>query len=155
MGRIIFLLLVVVLGYWCFTSGVIYNLTHQFEPEPQRAAVLHGPRKDGVKFAPVKENMQYVIDSKIGTPGQRVEAMLRETAAMNQGLIGKFDENTPCKVIETSNITMYRTKYPIVKVAITGGEYKGSRAFVQREDVIDSPVMELFAAMRNAAKKQD
>lgn len=154
MGRLFMLLAIAALGYWCYQTGIFYSVTHNFEPEPKRAAVLHGLRKDGVKFALEKENMNYVLDSQIGTPGQKMEAALRLSAAMNQGLVGELPENTKCTVISSTSSKMYMHSYPLVKVEINGGEYDGTQVYVQREDVIDSPMMEGYAAMRNAGKKE-
>ncbi len=113
MVRVIFVLCLLGLGWWCNTNLVVYNLMHGLEPVPARKCVLHGARKDGVYFSPEKENISYQLDTHIGTPGQKLEASQRLVAAMSQDLVSKLPEGTAAKVVSNSTHKMYRVPHEL------------------------------------------
>lgn len=154
MGRVFFLLCVLGLGWWCSTNGILYNLMHGFEPEPARKCVLQGVHKEGVYFAPGKEDISYLLDTHIGSGGQRIEAMQKLLAAVSHGLVYKVPESTVAKVVSNSTHKMYGVPHHIVEIEVVDGDFAGQRGWVEREDVVESPLMEAFTAMRASGRKK-
>lgn len=150
-GKLFWLVVFVGLGWWCNKTGVIYNLTHSLQPEPGRECQVNGPIKSGVYIAPEKADMKFPIDAKIGTPAQRLESRQTLRVIIDQAKVYELPESTKVKVIRSGFVELYKIKNPLVEISVLDGDYAGQTGWVERENVIDSPFMEAFQAMRAAA----
>jgi hypothetical protein len=136
------------LGWYFYTSGIFYNLTHEMQPELGRRCEVVGPIGEGVDAAGAKESLKYVIDAKIGTASDKAAGRLTVAALKRKGELATLADHTPVKIMESSKLPVLGYPYTLTRVEIIDGEYKGSAAWVQREDVIDSPIYQLHQSMR-------
>jgi hypothetical protein len=152
--RIIQLALICGIGWYVYESGIFYNLTHEMQPEVGRQCEVAGPIGEGVDACSAKDSMKWVIDAKIGTPQDKMAGRLRLERLKTTGEIATLADRTPVRVVENGTLHVLGYRYPLTQVEIAAGEYKGASAWVQREDVIDTPIQKIYQTMRCAPQKK-
>lgn len=151
MGRLFLLVLLAFGGWYAYTNGIFYNATHSGQPEPGRDCELVGPVGTGVNLVYQKEDMRYVIDTHIGSTGQKMEANANLEAMMRGGSGFRAPDHTQAKVLESGKTVLYGVTYMVTKVQITGGDSAGTKGWVERDNVLDTPMMKFVQSMRGTS----
>ena len=150
-SKMIMLLVIAALGWYAYTTGAYYSLTHGMQAEPKRACELCGPYRKGAFMAYEKDDADFILQTHIGTPGDKLSSCNTLDAIVSEGRVALLPEHTQA-VVETSGTrTLYGCIYPITKVKITNGEYQDQEGWVERENVIDNPIQQIYQAMRSTS----
>lgn len=136
------------LGWYCYQNGIVYSFMNEGKPEPGRACEVVGPIGEGVYAAPAKSDMQYVIDSHIGTVAEKAQGRMRVGGLVRNGALILLDDHTPVKIVSNSTLRVLGFGYPLTGVEVTGGPQAGLAAWIQREDLVDTPLQQIYQSMR-------
>jgi hypothetical protein len=148
--KLFYLCVLAGIGWYCQKSGILYNLTNDMQPEPGRECHIQGPVRAGVYVAGVKETMQFVIDSHIGNANEKAMARASLNTLERRGELTTVDDGTAVTVIGNSKLKVLGFPYPLTQIEINSGSNAGSKGWVQREDVVDTPIQELYQNLRVA-----
>ncbi len=140
-------------GIVLHNNGVLYNLTHELQPEPARNCKVGGPMKDGTYLALAKEDAKYLIDTHIGNPNDRLNSLRTLSALVAGSRAVQLPENTEVKVISNASTTLYGCKYDISKVKVLHGDLANTTGWVERDTIVDSPLFALYQSMRASKSK--
>lgn len=154
MGRLIFLLLLAGLGYGAYTTGVWYDLTHDLRPEPGHAGYLTGPLHEGAWFATNQDDIKWYLDTTLKGPmgGDIMDSLQELVLAQKRGAIYQIAEKTKIQVMQNGDLSVHQVPFKIVKVRLTSGESNGCEGWVHRDDVVDTPLQEMFQGMRQSGQ---
>ena len=148
MGRVVVIVVLLLAGWYCYKTGMFYVLSHDLQPEPNKVSELVGPVGTGVNMAFAEENAKYLIDTHIGTAGQKLEAVQTLNAVIARGDAVNLDDHTKVKALESDKVKVYGCDYAVVQVEVVDGDHQGTNGWVERENVIDNPLQQLFQSMR-------
>lgn len=146
--KLFLLLMFAGIGWYCYDSGILHNLMHGMDPEPGRTCQVAGPIGEGSYLAADKDNLRHVIDSHIGTVQEKATGRIRVSGLVRDGGLLVVEDHSSVKVLANGKLRVLGYSYPITKVEVQDGAAEGQSGWVQREDVIDTPIQQLYQSMR-------
>ena len=152
MGKILLFLILAGLGWYAYSNGIWYVCQHGGQPEPGRACEMVGPIKEGVNLALEQDDAKYMYDAQIGRPDMKAASRYTLSQIINEGRIVTVPDHSNVVVGETQFLTLYGNKYPVVHVDVTSGDLNGTSGWVERNNVLDNPVMQLYQFMRGTSR---
>ena len=145
MGKLFFNLLLLAGLYYLYDTGVLQALASGNVPQVGRKCEVCGPKGGYVYMALSKQYASYPIDAAIGFSSRdRANAESALARAVESDIILTPDHHTKVEVLANDKAQLWGCTYRISKVEILEGEYKGKKGWVQREDVIDTPIQDII-----------
>lgn len=145
MGKFVFNLALLGLAWYLYSSGLLMAVLSGNVPEVGRTCQLWGPKNGQIYVALSRDDIKWPFDATIGfTQRDRAPAQRELSVAVDAGKIICPSDHTAAKILATDKLHLYSCLYPITKVKILSGAYKGKVGWVQRENVIDTPLQELI-----------
>ena len=87
------------------------------------------------------------IDSQLGSESDKLAGAMGIAALYHNGDLVKLAANTKARVAGVETVTVHSMPFQVVKVKILSGSNKGGVGWVERDNVIDTPMHELFQSM--------
>lgn len=150
-GRLVLVLLVAAFVYYLNDSGLLTYCTNSGMPGKGRICTVAGPTGT-VYFSPTEFMTKFEIDSHIGTAQEKWAAHVQLARYVEQGEIFELSEGTKVQVLQTKRVLVQSAPHWITQVKLLGGELKGAQGWVNRADVIDCPVQQIYQSMRKTKK---
>lgn len=72
---------------------------------------------------------------------------------MGAAVVQLLPENTAAKVVSSGKFKMYGVPHTVVQIDLTDKELAGVRGWVERDNVIDTPLLDAYNSMRATGKK--
>lgn len=144
MGKLFFLVLIGAAGYYLYATGILLALIDGNTPQIGKECEINSPYGDSVLAAYNKQTAAIPIDATIGSGYMRLPAVAALKTSLKNGQIVKVKNGTRTKILENDKVTLYAVPHQLVKVKILEGDYEGSKAWVERDRVIDTPLQAIW-----------
>lgn len=152
MGRLIMLAIICGIGWYCYNNGIWYNISHGGGPQPGIQGEVAGPVRDGVPMMYDPDEAKYMFDVHIGNTQQKWEAAINLDRLMKNGSGVELDEHTKVKVLDSGTIRFLGADYAIAEVEVLSGPNAGAKGWVERNNLIDTPLQQVYQAMRGTTR---
>ena len=148
MGRILFVIIIAAIGWWCYETGIVYGIMHGFEPEPGRDCELVGPTNGALYVATSREALEFIISAAEIKSVNPMEDRGNVNEAIANGEVTAVPDGTRAKVVGSDWVHAGRVPYQATKVMILEGPTVGQEVWVRRDNVVDTPLQKVFAAFK-------
>jgi hypothetical protein len=149
-GRLLFFILVLALLFAAWKTGVLESVCSGGVPEYGRECTVEGPvRAKGVPAAIDPETLAREIDTHVGgASSERLALAMGVQSLFDSGALAVVNDGSRVKVVENGSLTVQSMPYKTVKVRVLNGELKGQQLWIERVNLIDTPVQTLFQSLR-------
>jgi len=149
-GRFLTLVLILALLFMAWKTGVVESIRSGGIPEYGRDCTVDGPiRLKGVPGAVDPESLSREIDTHVGAASsERLAVAMGLQSLFDSGALVHIPAHSKVSVIENGTVTVQGIQYKIVKITILGGKLKGSEFWIERVNLIDTPLQAFFQSLR-------
>ncbi len=154
MARFLLFLILAAAFWWAYTTGIVDSITHEFKPKTGKKCCVVGPfSEDGVWLGETFDVAVRLIDSYIGLRSDQLAGAFARAAMKREGEAVVIANGTKVQVEETRSGFIHRVPFKVVKVKLINGKYAGAHGWVRRDDVIDTPLQELYQKFRSVSSR--
>lgn len=151
--KLMCLVLLVGALFWAYQNGVLDSISSGNVPKIGKEVKLVGPAKGaGVPIGGDRELISRSIDAHLGTQSDKLAGAMTMATLFRSGELVKLPDNTKARVAEIDTVRVQSMPFKVVRVKILSGSNKGASGWVERDNVIDTPLQELFQAFRSPPK---
>lgn len=148
-GKIFFILLLIGGLFWAYQNDILDSLSSKNRPKIGKAVKLRGPfNKEAVPVAADLNRIGRVIDARLGSGSDKLNGAIELASLYKNGDVIKVPENTQAEVAGVSSVKLHGVPFPVVKVKLLSGSNKGGIGWVDRENVIDTPMHDFFHSIK-------
>ena len=140
MGRLIFLVLLIIMGNFLHSTGVLESLNNGNKALISKVCEIASAKENFVYVSADKQMATVVIDAEIGAGYLRAPAVRDRTKSLEEGTTIKVINHTQVKILSNDRIMLYGVPHQLVKIQLMSGPNKGGRGWVERNDVLDTPI---------------
>lgn len=148
MLRLFFLAVIVAGIWWANNNGVLESLATNFTPKPGKKCEIAGPFGEGVWVGNSKDACALLIDSNLGTAGDKLQGAANRAVAMKNGELAQIADHTKIEIIKNDKVKLYGNDHAVVEAKVLSGDLEGTTIWLCRDDVIDTPLQEWFQSLR-------
>lgn len=148
MTRLTGIIVFIALAAYLHSSGLLFNITHDLQPETGRQCEVRGAAGHGCNLAYKKDDVKSIIDTRIGTPMDRAASEKVLNSMIRDEQVVHIPEFAEVKVLGAGFVTLYGCRYAVAKVQVVSGAAADTTGWVERENVLDSPLFALYHSMR-------
>lgn len=150
--KIVFFILLLGGLYWAYQTGILDSLSSGNLPKIGKEVKLRSARKGaGIPIAGDKQTIARAIDSHLGSESDKLVGGVQLAGLYQNGELVKLPDDTKARVAERSTVKVQSMLFQIVKVRILSGNNKGAVGWVERENVIDTPLHELYQSVASGS----
>ena len=154
MARILIILMIAGVIWYADTHDVAKDVAHLLSPKAGTKCELRGFFGECIYMGDDKPTMKTIVDSTIGNAQDRMQGAQTVATLIRNGDIMELDDHTKVQVIGNDNFILYGATHPIVKVKVLSGGYSGQTGWINRDDVIDSPLQDFYQKNFRQGKKR-
>lgn len=146
------LLLAFLLAAW--RTGCLESIRSGAVPESGRECIVAGPIPNkGVPVAVDPESLKKEMDTHVGgASSARLAGVSGLQSLYDDGQLATIADRSKVKIIENGQLRIDGVPYQIVKVRLLDGDNKGSTVWIERINLIDTPIQAVFQSLRTSGK---
>lgn len=148
LGRLIFLAVLIGLGWYAYDTGIWHGLQTGFEPEIGREGEMCGPHGGKLYMGTTRDSLGFVIGAAEMKSIERVEDAIKLKNALASGLVAEAENHAKVRVLANGRVVVYRAPFDLVQVQVLDGKYAGAIGWIRRENLLDTPLQQLFSKFR-------
>ncbi len=154
MLRLLVILLILAGLFGAWKSGALESIRSGGVPEYGRECTIDGPLKNkGVPAAIDPESLVREIDTHVGSASsERLAGAMGLQSLLDSGELAIIPAKSKVRVVENGSVTVQGMPYNTVKVRILEGKLKDVELWIERINLIDTPIQVVFQAIRQQGK---
>jgi hypothetical protein len=131
-------------------TGILESIRSGATPETGRECYIDGPQKaKGVTVAIDPESLGREIDTHVGVASsERLAHAMGLKALFESGELAMVPPHTKVRVIENGSVTLDNLPCATVKVKLLEGTNKNAEVWVERANLIDTPIQSMIQSLR-------
>lgn len=158
--KLLFLILLIGGLFWAYQVGILDSLSSNNTPKVGKEVKLCSSIKGAeIPVAADLPTISRAIDSHLGSESDKLAGAMQLAGLYHNGDLVKLAENTKARVAGVNTVKVHSMPFQVVKIKILSGSNKGGIGWVERDNVIDTPMHELLQSFRTsssgAGKRRD
>ncbi len=154
MVRVLMFLIIVAALLLSWKTGILESVRSGAVPELGRECIICGPQPEqGVPVAVEPETLAREIETHVGAASSEKVAQNSAIQPLYEsGDLVNLPDKTKVKVLDNSSVRVQELPVKIVKVKILSGPSKDAECWVERLNVIDTPIQSIVQGLRVSGK---
>jgi len=148
MGKILMLVVVAAIGWYCYDTGILTGLSNNFTPVPGKACELVGASNGKLYIAVSKDAITELIGVGEMASVEKMDDAEKLANLLRSGLGAELPSPTKATIKDNAWVTVHGAPFHVTEVKLEDGEYSGHEVWTKRENVVDTPVQQLFVKFR-------
>lgn len=148
MFKILMLILIAAAGWYCYDTGILEGLGNNFTPKAGKTCELVAPAGGKLYVAVSQEMLGNVIGLAEMKSIERIDDQEKLQYILSRGYATAIPDHTKAIILGNAWITVHRAPFHVNQVKLLDGEFAESKVWVRRDNVVDTPVQQLFKAFR-------